>query len=54
MHFVTMTYGMFMLGIMSISSYIFTWVWLDIKNGNAEFECEINPNSDYSALIPIF
>lgn len=30
LHMVTAIYGMFFLGIMSISSYIFAWTWLDI------------------------
>ena len=40
-HMVTAVYGMFFLGIMSISSYIFAWTWLDIKNGGANVECEL-------------
>ena len=52
-HMVTAVGGMFMLGIMSISSYIFAWTWLDIKDGNADLECEVT-GADYSAITPIF
>lgn len=41
LHMVTAIYGMFFLGIMSISSYIFAWTWLDIENGGANVECEL-------------
>jgi hypothetical protein len=51
-HMITAVGGMFMLGIMSISSYIFAWTYLDIKNGNADLECEMT-GADYSAIIPI-
>jgi len=53
-HMVTAVGGMFVMGVMSISSYIFTWTWLDIKNGNSEFECEMDPDADFSGIIPIF
>lgn len=52
-HMVTAVFGMFMLGIMSISSYIFAWTWLDIKDGNADLDCEVT-GADYSGIIPIF
>lgn len=49
---VTAIYGMFFLGIMSISSYIFAWTWIDIKDGGANFECEFE-DVDYSAFFNI-
>jgi len=52
LHMVTAIYGMFMLGIMSISSYIFAWTWLDIKNGGSDFICEFE-DIDYSAFFDI-
>lgn len=52
LHMVTSIYGMFFLGIMSISSYIFAWDFLKIKDGGADFQCEIS-NKDYSGIFPI-
>lgn len=40
-HMITAIYGMFVLGISSISSYIFAWTWLDIENGGANVECTL-------------
>lgn len=44
--------GMFILGIMSISSYIFAWTWLDIENGGANVECTFEKR-DYSQFYGI-
>ena len=49
LHMVTAVYGMFIFGIMSISSYIFAWNFLNIKDGGSELECQIK-NYDYSAI----
>lgn len=43
---------MFILGIMSISSYIFAWTWLDIENGGANVECTFEKR-DYSQFYGI-
>ena len=45
---------MFVQGIISISSWIFAWTWMDVKNGNADFECEIDRTRDFSGIIPVF
>jgi len=53
MHMVTAIFGMFVFGIMSISSFIFAWDWLAVYDGNANFRCDL-PRGDYSGLLPLF
>lgn len=52
LHMVTATYGMFVLGVSSLSSYIFAWTWLDIKDGGSDFVCEFQ-DVNYSAFFDI-
>lgn len=52
MHIVTALYGWVALFAISLGSYIFAWSFLDVKDGGADFECEIK-NYDYSAIAGI-
>lgn len=52
LHMVTAVYGMFVFGIMSISSYIFAWTFLNIRDGGSDYECNI-VDVDYSAFFDI-
>jgi len=37
LHLVTAVYGMFVFGVMSLSSFIFAWSFLDVKTNGEDF-----------------
>lgn len=57
LHLVTAVYGMFLFGVMSLSSFIFAWSFLKVKTDGEDFECDINAVGDksgYSQLQALF
>lgn len=41
LHFITGAYGMFFLGVMSLSSFIFSWNHLTVYEGGSKTQCDL-------------